>query len=103
MSFVTFTRYFAAGGFTIIAVPWFENLGVHWTLTILGCISAIMAPVPFGKPGISDLYQMMDLTADDNLQCFTILDTRSERRASMLSTKSDERSAPMVEDADLYS
>jgi len=49
LSFVTFTRYFAAGGFTIIAVPWFENLGVQYTLTILGCISAAMAPVPFGE------------------------------------------------------
>jgi hypothetical protein len=49
LSFVTFTRYLAAGGFTIIAVPWFNNLGVHYTLTILGCISALMAPVPFGE------------------------------------------------------
>jgi hypothetical protein len=25
----------------------YENLGVHWTLTILGIISAIMVPVPY--------------------------------------------------------
>lgn len=49
LTFVTVTRYLAAGGFTIIAVPWFENLGVHYTLTILACISALMTPVPFGR------------------------------------------------------
>jgi len=30
-------------------VPWFNALGVHYTLTILACISALMTPVPFGK------------------------------------------------------
>jgi hypothetical protein len=25
----------------------YENLGVHWTLTILGIISAVMVPVPY--------------------------------------------------------
>jgi hypothetical protein len=25
----------------------YENLGVHWTLTILGGISALMVPVPY--------------------------------------------------------
>jgi hypothetical protein len=25
----------------------YENLGVHWTLTILGIISALMVPVPY--------------------------------------------------------
>jgi len=49
LSFVTFTRYIAAGAFTIIAVPWFNALGVHYTLTILACISALMTPVPFGE------------------------------------------------------
>lgn len=49
LSFVTFTRYLAAGAFTIIAVPWFRNVGTHWVLTTLGIISAVMAPVPFGE------------------------------------------------------
>ena len=47
LSFVTFTRYLAAGGMTVVGVPWYRNLGVHHTLTILACISALMAPVPF--------------------------------------------------------
>jgi hypothetical protein len=25
----------------------YENMGVHWTLTILGAISALMVPVPY--------------------------------------------------------
>lgn len=47
LSFVTVTRYMAAGGMTIVGVPFYRNLDPHWTLTVLGCISALMAPVPF--------------------------------------------------------
>ncbi|KAH0408827.1 hypothetical protein KCU90_g21518, partial [Aureobasidium melanogenum] len=47
LSFVTFTRYLAAGGMTVVGVPWYRNLGVHYTLTILACISALMVPVPY--------------------------------------------------------
>lgn len=44
---VTLIRYVASGAMTIVAIPWFENLGVAYTLTILACISALMAPVPY--------------------------------------------------------
>lgn len=44
---MTLIRYIAAGGMTIVGIPFYENLGVHWTLTILGAISAIMVPVPY--------------------------------------------------------
>ncbi|KZF22777.1 MFS general substrate transporter [Xylona heveae TC161] len=47
LSFVAFTRYLAAGGMTIVGIPFYKNVGVHWTLTILAIISAIMAPVPY--------------------------------------------------------
>ncbi|GAB7348615.1 hypothetical protein MBLNU459_g6992t1 [Dothideomycetes sp. NU459] len=47
LSFVTVTRYMAAGGMTIVGVPFYKNLNPHWTLTVLGCISALMTPVPF--------------------------------------------------------
>ncbi|CAD0113425.1 unnamed protein product [Aureobasidium uvarum] len=47
LSFVTFTRYLAAGGMTVVGVPWYRNMGVHYTLTILACISALMVPVPY--------------------------------------------------------
>ena len=61
---VTLIRYVAAGGIVEVAVsisltvcspqklmyvqiPFYKNLGVHWTLTILGCIAALLAPVPY--------------------------------------------------------
>lgn len=47
LSFLTFTRYLAAGGMTVVGIPWYRNLGVHYTLTILACISALLVPVPY--------------------------------------------------------
>jgi len=44
---VSLIRYVVAGGMTIVGIPLYENLGVHWTLTILGAISALMAPLPY--------------------------------------------------------
>ncbi|KAH6664086.1 major facilitator superfamily domain-containing protein [Halenospora varia] len=44
---LTLIRYVAAGGMTVVGIPFYKNLGVHWTLTILGCISALMVPVPY--------------------------------------------------------
>ncbi|TVY18253.1 putative efflux pump kojT [Lachnellula arida] len=44
---LTLIRYLAAGGMTVVGIPFYENLGVHWTLTILGAISALMVPVPY--------------------------------------------------------
>ncbi|RAH84787.1 synaptic vesicle transporter [Aspergillus japonicus CBS 114.51] len=47
LGFMTITRYCAAGGMTVVGVPFYQNMGVHWTLTILGIISALMVPVPY--------------------------------------------------------
>jgi hypothetical protein len=47
LGFMTVSRYIAAGGMTIVGIPFYKNMGVHWTLTILGCISALMVPVPY--------------------------------------------------------
>lgn len=47
LSFVTLSRYLAAGGMTVVGIPFYRNMNPHWTLTILGAISALMAPVPF--------------------------------------------------------
>lgn len=44
---LTLIRYVAAGGMAVVGVPFYRNLGVHWTLTILGAISALMVPVPY--------------------------------------------------------
>jgi MFS family permease len=40
-------RYVAAGIMVPVSIPMYENLGFHWTLTLLGCISTILTPVPF--------------------------------------------------------
>ncbi|KAF2493039.1 MFS transporter [Lophium mytilinum] len=40
-------RYVAAGIMVPVSIPMYEKLGVHWTLTLLGCISTILTPVPF--------------------------------------------------------
>lgn len=47
LSFVTLTRYLAAGGMTVVGIPFYKNMDPHYTLTILGALSALMAPVPF--------------------------------------------------------
>jgi hypothetical protein len=47
LTFVTLIRYMAAGGMTIVGVPMYNNLGTHYTLTLLGCISLLMTPVPY--------------------------------------------------------
>jgi len=44
---VTLIRYVAAGGMTVVGIPFYQNMGVHWTLTILGGISCLMVPVPY--------------------------------------------------------
>ncbi|KUJ08846.1 MFS general substrate transporter [Mollisia scopiformis] len=44
---LTLIRYVAAGCMVEVGIPFYENLGVHWTLTILGAISALMVPVPY--------------------------------------------------------
>jgi hypothetical protein len=32
---------------TVVGIPFYKNMGVHWTLTILGGISALLVPVPY--------------------------------------------------------
>ncbi|KAJ5220292.1 hypothetical protein N7468_009496 [Penicillium chermesinum] len=47
LGFMTVSRYMAAGGMTVVGVPFYHNMGVHWTLTIMGAISTLMVPIPF--------------------------------------------------------
>ncbi|CAK3944170.1 MFS general substrate transporter [Lecanosticta acicola] len=44
---LTLIRYLAAGGMAIVGVPFYENMGVQYTLTILACISVPLVPVPY--------------------------------------------------------
>lgn len=43
----TLIRFVAAGGMVEVAIPFYRNLGVHWTLTILGALSALLVPIPY--------------------------------------------------------
>ncbi|KAI3023743.1 hypothetical protein CBS147347_6550 [Aspergillus niger] len=40
-------RYLASGGITVAGSPIYSSIGVHYTLTILGAISAAMAFIPY--------------------------------------------------------
>ncbi|AEO68551.1 uncharacterized protein THITE_2010889, partial [Thermothielavioides terrestris NRRL 8126] len=46
LSSITFVRYMVAGGMVMAARPMYSGIGVHWTLTLLGCIGLILAPGP---------------------------------------------------------
>ncbi|EXJ88590.1 hypothetical protein A1O1_05520 [Capronia coronata CBS 617.96] len=47
LTFVTLARYCCAGGMTIVGIPFYRNMGHHWTLTILGCLSLLLTPIPY--------------------------------------------------------
>ncbi|KAE8379695.1 major facilitator superfamily domain-containing protein [Aspergillus bertholletiae] len=47
LSFMTVSRYYVAGGMTVVGIPFYRNMGVHYTLTILACISSLMTLVPY--------------------------------------------------------
>ncbi|KAH7138634.1 major facilitator superfamily domain-containing protein [Dendryphion nanum] len=44
---ITLIRYFVSGGMTVVGIPWYRNMEVHWVLTIMGGISVLMVPVPY--------------------------------------------------------
>ncbi|KAJ5985745.1 C6 transcription factor [Penicillium canescens] len=47
LGFLVFTRYVVAGGVTIAGGPIYQSIGVQYTLTILGSISAVLTCVPY--------------------------------------------------------
>ena len=47
LGFMTVSRYCAAGGMTVAGIPFYSNMGVHYTLTILACIAVAMTPLPY--------------------------------------------------------
>lgn len=47
LGFLVFTRYMVAGGITVAGGPIYRSIGVHYTLTILGAISTVMATIPY--------------------------------------------------------
>ncbi|KAH6884579.1 major facilitator superfamily domain-containing protein [Thelonectria olida] len=43
---ITMARYLIAGGMVLAARPMYEGIGVHWTMTLLGCVAVILTPAP---------------------------------------------------------
>jgi hypothetical protein len=46
LSSITCIRYVVAGGMVMASRPMYSGIGVHWTLTLLGCIAVVLAPAP---------------------------------------------------------
>lgn len=47
LSAITFMRYLASGGMVIATEPIYYALTVKWTLTMFGCVAAVLTPVPW--------------------------------------------------------
>lgn len=47
LAIITFFRYWASGTINLVSRPWYGNLGVHWVMTIIGCLAVLLAPAPF--------------------------------------------------------
>jgi DHA1 family multidrug resistance protein-like MFS transporter len=47
LSTITMMRYFIAGGMVMAARPMYEGIGVHWTMTLLGCVALVFTPGPY--------------------------------------------------------
>lgn len=46
LSSITFMRYIVAGSMVIADMKMYETLGVHWTMTMLGCLGVVLTPLP---------------------------------------------------------
>ncbi|KAL6702406.1 hypothetical protein ACN47E_002189 [Coniothyrium glycines] len=44
---ITMMRYMIAGGMVMAARPMYKEIGVHWTMTLLGCIALLLTPAPY--------------------------------------------------------
>jgi DHA1 family multidrug resistance protein-like MFS transporter len=47
LSSITMMRYLIAGGMVMAARPMYIGIGVHWTMTLLGCVASILTPGPY--------------------------------------------------------
>lgn len=47
LTLATFVRYIVSGGLTVAGIPFYQNVGVHWTLTIMACLGGLCAPIPY--------------------------------------------------------
>lgn len=46
LAIITCWRYLASGTVNMISRPMYEGLGVHWTMTLLGCLAVVQMPLP---------------------------------------------------------
>ncbi|EPS32704.1 Major facilitator superfamily multidrug transporter FLU1 [Penicillium oxalicum] len=44
----TFCRSLVAAGFPLFSRQMFQNLGIQWASTLLGCLAAVLVPIPVG-------------------------------------------------------
>ncbi|KAK5116215.1 hypothetical protein LTR62_008541 [Meristemomyces frigidus] len=44
---VTLARYFVGGGMIVATRPMYQGIGVHWVLSLLGVLAAVLVPVPW--------------------------------------------------------
>lgn len=44
---ITMVRYLIAGGMVLAARPMYESIGVHWAMTLLGCVATVLTPGPW--------------------------------------------------------
>jgi len=47
LSSITMMRYIVAGGMVMAARPMYDGIGVHWTMTLLGCVAVVLVPGPY--------------------------------------------------------
>ncbi|KAF4956243.1 hypothetical protein FSARC_11642 [Fusarium sarcochroum] len=47
LTFASLVRYIATGGMTIVSIPFYENMGTNYTLTIMACLSLVLVPIPY--------------------------------------------------------
>jgi DHA1 family multidrug resistance protein-like MFS transporter len=43
----TFLRSLCGAGFPLFARQMFDGMGIQWAATLLGCVAAVLAPIPF--------------------------------------------------------
>ena len=47
LGFMTFSRYVISGALSPASVKMYDELGPHWSLTIVAIVATFMAPVPY--------------------------------------------------------
>jgi hypothetical protein len=45
LTFVFLTRYVIVGGMTVVGIPFYENMGTHYT--IMACFAVVLAAIPY--------------------------------------------------------